>query len=69
MKIHCIQHVKFETPGTIAEWVENKNHSLSTTHLYENESFPEINTFDLLLVMGGPMNIYECQLPLPKTFA
>jgi len=59
MKIHCIQHVKFETPGTITKWIEKKNHFLSTTHLYENESFPEINTFDLLIVMGGPMNIYE----------
>ncbi|AKB32312.1 Glutamine amidotransferase class-I [Methanosarcina siciliae HI350] len=59
MKIHCIRHVNFETPGTITEWIERKNHFLSTTHLYENESFPEINTFDLLIVMGGPMNIYE----------
>jgi GMP synthase-like glutamine amidotransferase len=59
MKIHCIQHVKFETPGTITEWIEKKNHFLSTTHLYENENFPEIDTFDLLIVMGGPMNIYE----------
>lgn len=59
MKIHCIQHVNFETPGTITEWIAQKNHFLSTTHLYENESFPEIETFDLLIVMGGPMNIYE----------
>jgi GMP synthase-like glutamine amidotransferase len=59
MKIHCIQHVKFETPGTITEWIERKNHFLSTTHLYENESFPATDTFDLLIVMGGPMNIYE----------
>lgn len=58
MKIHCIQHVKFETPGIITEWIENNNF-LSTTHLYLNESFPEIDTFDLLVVMGGPMNIYE----------
>lgn len=59
MKIHCIQHVKFEALGTITEWIENKNHFFSTTHLYKNESFPEIDTFDLLIVMGGPMNIYE----------
>lgn len=59
MKIHCIQHVKFEALGTITEWIEKKNHHLSTTHLYEKESFPETDTFDLLIVMGGPMNIYE----------
>lgn len=59
MRVHCIQHVKFEVPGTITEWIEKKNHSFSTTDLYENENFPEIDTFDLLIVMGGPMNIYE----------
>ena len=59
MKIHCIQHVRFEVPGTINEWIEEKNHLLSTTHAYESENFPETGSFDLLLVMGGPMNIYE----------
>jgi GMP synthase-like glutamine amidotransferase len=59
MKIHCIQHVKFEALGTMGEWIEKKKHCLSTTHLYENESLPETDTFDLLIVMGGPMNIYE----------
>ncbi len=59
MKIHCIQHVRFEVPGTINEWIEEKNHLLSTTHAYESENFPETGSLDLLLVMGGPMNIYE----------
>ncbi|PAV10454.1 amidotransferase [Methanosarcina spelaei] len=59
MKIHCIQHVKFETLGTIVEWIEERKHSLSTTHLYENHNFPSLDNFDLLIVMGGPMNIYE----------
>lgn len=59
MKIHCIQHVRFEVPGTINEWIEEKNHLLSTTHAYESENFPETGSFDFLLVMGGPMNIYE----------
>ncbi|MCO5382937.1 MAG: type 1 glutamine amidotransferase [Methanosarcina barkeri] len=59
MKIHCLQHVEFETLGTIAEWIEEKNHSLSITRLYTNENFPGIADFDLLIIMGGPMNIYE----------
>ncbi len=59
MKIHCIQHVEFETPGTIIDWIEKRKHSLSSTLLYENESFPGLDNFDLLIIMGGPMNIYE----------
>jgi GMP synthase-like glutamine amidotransferase len=59
MKIHCIQHVEFETLGTIVEWIEEKKHSLSITRLYKNEIFSGIDDFDLLIIMGGPMNIYE----------
>ena len=59
MKIHCIQHVEFETLGTIAEWIEKRKHSLSNTLLYKNENFPGMDNFDLLIIMGGPMNIYE----------
>ncbi len=59
MKIHCIQHVEFENPGTIVEWIEERKYSSSTTHLYENENFPKPENFDLLIIMGGPMNIYE----------
>lgn len=59
MRIHCIQHVEFETPGTIAEWIEKRKHSFSNTLLYKTESFPGPDDFDLLIIMGGPMNIYE----------
>lgn len=59
MKIHCIQHVEFETLGTIVEWIDKRKHSLSTTLLYENQNFPSLDYFDLLIIMGGPMNIYE----------
>jgi len=59
MKIHCIQHVEFETIGTITQWSEKKGHSLSSTHLYADGSFPSLNNLDLLIIMGGPMNIYE----------
>lgn len=72
MKIHCIQHVEFETLGTIVEWIEERNHSLSITRLYENQNFPSLDNFDLLIVMGGPMNIYEYEkypwLRKEKTF-
>jgi GMP synthase-like glutamine amidotransferase len=59
MKINCIQHVEFETPGTIVEWIEKRKHFFTSTLLYRNESFPELNSFDLLIIMGGPMSIYE----------
>jgi len=59
VKIHCIQHVEFETLGTISEWIEKRKHYLSTTRLHEKEYFPKMEDLDLLIIMGGPMNIYE----------
>lgn len=60
MKIHCLQHVAFETPGTIVEWAVLNKHTISFTRLFENEwLFPELTDFDALLIMGGYMNVDE----------
>jgi len=60
MRIHCLQHVPFETPATIAEWALLHNHSISYTCFFEkNYSFPSLTDFDALLIMGGFMNADE----------
>lgn len=73
MHIHCFRHVAFETPGTIAEWVELNGHTLTHTLFFEkNFQLPQFSDFDALLVMGGPMNVYEHEkfpwLPAEKIF-
>jgi GMP synthase-like glutamine amidotransferase len=59
MKLHIIRHVDFEDEGAIAEWAAEKGHSVSRTLLYKGETLPAHDAYDLLVVMGGPMNIYE----------
>lgn len=59
MKIHCLQHVPFEGPAAITEWATQHNHSLSICKLFAGETPPPPADYDLLLIMGGPMNIYE----------
>ncbi len=59
MRIHYLQHVPFENLASIEQWAESKNCSLSSTRFHLNEPLPEIEDFDWLVVMGGPMNIYE----------
>lgn len=59
MHIHFLQHVHFETPGYLVDWTVKNNHSYSSTHLYENDALPSSDDFDFLVIMGGPMNIYE----------
>lgn len=59
MKIHYLQHVAFEGLGRIEPWAIAQNHSLSATRFYNNEPLPSVKDIDWLIVMGGPMNIYE----------
>ncbi len=59
MRIHYIQHVPFEDLGSIAIWAATKNAQISCTRLFKEEPLPELTDFDWLIVMGGPMNIYE----------
>ncbi len=57
MKVHILQHVGFETPGTIAQWAEIREATVTVTRLYRGEALPAMAGFDFLVVMGGPMGI------------
>ncbi len=59
MRIHWLQHVPFEGLGSIEPWVVNKGYSLECTRLYAGEKPPCPDDYDWLIVMGGPMNIYQ----------
>jgi len=59
LNIHYFQHVPFEKPAYIEEWAIQKNHNFTGTHFYKNDIPPDINKIDWLVIMGGPMNIYE----------
>jgi GMP synthase-like glutamine amidotransferase len=59
MRIHYIQHVPFEDLANIESWARSRGHDLSRTLLFSDEMLPEMADFDWLIIMGGPMNIYE----------
>lgn len=59
MRIHYLQHVPFENPGAILAWAEQRQYPVTSTRLYEDQPLPEQDDFDWLIIMGGPMNIYE----------
>ncbi len=59
MRIHCLQHVAFEGLGSIETWIRSNDHSLTATRLYLDEPLPTPEELDLLIVMGGPMNVDE----------
>lgn len=59
MNIHWIQHVPFEGIGSIGSWAMHRGHHIHSTRLYQQDSLPAMKEIDWLIVMGGPMNIYE----------
>jgi GMP synthase-like glutamine amidotransferase len=59
MNLHILQHAHCEGPGCIADWARGCGAHISTTHLYRGEKLPDAATVDFLVVMGGPMNIYQ----------
>lgn len=59
MNIHCFQHVPFEGLGCIQEWITNNDHHLTYTKFYEKATLPDIHNIDFLIIMGGPMGVYD----------
>lgn len=59
MNVHIFQHVPFEGPGCITDWITANGHTVSTTHWYERPLKPDLDSTDLLIVMGGPMSVHD----------
>ncbi len=66
MKIHIIMHESFEAPAAIENWAHENNQELSFTRLYAGDKLPvDSNSFDYLIIMGGPQSIDEPQEKYP----
>ncbi|MFC1665053.1 type 1 glutamine amidotransferase [Pseudomonadota bacterium] len=59
MRIHYLKHVPFEGLGCIEMFLLEKGHRITHTALYEAENYPDIIGIEWLIVMGGPMGIYD----------
>lgn len=59
LRIHYFQHVSFETPGYINQWARQHHHAETYTRWYQPADLPDIDMIDWLVVMGGPMGVYE----------
>lgn len=59
MRAHYLQHVVFEGLGSIKSWLQKEGFEITSTKLYESTTLPEVDTFDLLIIMGGPMSVND----------
>lgn len=61
MKILIVTHASFERPGSIETWANKHNHQMTEIKTYAGEALPEIDGFDMLIVMGGPQSPLEIE--------
>lgn len=59
MRLHYLQHVPFEGLANIEAWARARSYHITHTRLFAGEALPAMDAFDWLVIMGGPMNIYE----------
>jgi len=61
MHVLIIKNVFSEGPGTIADYLSAEKISYSVCDLSIGDSVPEPGSFSHLIIMGGPMAVYEMQ--------
>lgn len=59
MRILVFQHLAVEHPGTFREFWRAKGHECHAVELDEEHTIPPLDGFDLLVVMGGPQDVWQ----------
>lgn len=59
MNILVFQHLAVEHPGIFRDFWREAGHRVHVVALDEGEPIPELAGYDLLAVMGGPMDVWE----------
>lgn len=59
MKILVFQHLRVEHSGIFAEFWREAGHGEHIVELDEGEAIPDLDGFDMLAVMGGPMDVWQ----------
>ena len=59
MKVHYLMHVPFEGLGGMESWFVSQGWAVSRTRLYAHERLPDPKDLDWLVIMGGPMGVYD----------
>jgi GMP synthase-like glutamine amidotransferase len=59
MHILVFQHLAVEHPGVFRELWSKAGHSWHAVELDQGDEIPELDGYDLLVVMGGPMDVWQ----------
>ena len=59
MKFLVLQHINIEHPGIFLKFMKEDNILVDTVELDENEKIPNLDKYDAMIVMGGPMDTWQ----------
>jgi len=59
MKFLILQHINIEHPGIFLKYMNEDQVQIDTIELDEGEKIPKLDSYDAMIVMGGPMDTWE----------
>ncbi|PNK61077.1 type 1 glutamine amidotransferase [Psychrobacter sp. FDAARGOS_221] len=63
LRIHALLHNHINILASVEHWIQRNHHQFTTTQFAEaltaDNHLPNIDSFDWLIVMGGPMGVYD----------
>jgi len=59
MRILTFQHLSVEHPGTLRDFWRARGWNYQAAELDEGQPIPTLDDFDLLVVMGGPQDVWQ----------
>ena len=59
MKLLVFQHIECEHPGSLRQFLAEDGVAWDAVNLDQGEAIPELENYDALWVMGGPMDVWD----------
>lgn len=59
LRIHALFHTDYADLSFIKQWARAHNHPITVSRSYDNDNLPALDSFDWLIVMGGPMSVHD----------
>ncbi|HJH08386.1 MAG TPA: type 1 glutamine amidotransferase [Psychrobacter pasteurii] len=59
LRIHALFHTNYADLSYIRQWADSHHHQITISRSYNNDKVPTPDSFDWLIVMGGPMSVHD----------
>jgi GMP synthase-like glutamine amidotransferase len=58
-RVLVLQHVPYERQGYIADYMQERDIAFDVVRLWKPYDLPDVSRYAALVIMGGPMGVYE----------